>query len=145
MTEAIKVPISAIKSCASPYEVTLLSVIAMIYDDFGKCLMSIEDLATLSMMSAGKTHQTLRSLVEKGLIIAQPALAQQELQAGRLDTCSSCGCDYPLLEKHHIISRKDGGSDAPENIAYLCPNCHRLAHATSYRPFWKEEKKNGKD
>lgn len=36
--------------------------------------------------------------------------------------------DIPFLEVHHIVPLYDGGSDAPENCAALCPNCHRAIH-----------------
>jgi 5-methylcytosine-specific restriction protein A len=31
----------------------------------------------------------------------------------------------PYLEVHHVISVRDGGCDAPGNLAALWPNCHR--------------------
>jgi len=47
-------------------------------------------------------------------------------QAGR---CYVCGFDYePILETHHILPQKSGGSDEPTNLVRLCPNCHRLTH-----------------
>lgn len=42
--------------------------------------------------------------------------------------CSSCGWDKEICDIHHIIPRGQGGSDDHSNLAYLCPNCHRLAH-----------------
>lgn len=33
-----------------------------------------------------------------------------------------------FLEVHHILRLADDGPDAPENVAALCPNCHRAAH-----------------
>lgn len=36
--------------------------------------------------------------------------------------------DGPYLEVHHIFRLADDGPDAPENVACLCPNCHRQAH-----------------
>ena len=41
--------------------------------------------------------------------------------------CSNCGWNEEVCDLHHIISRKDGGSDDHANLTYLCPNCHRLA------------------
>jgi len=29
---------------------------------------------------------------------------------------------------HHIIPLADGGPDTLENVAALCPNCHRKMH-----------------
>lgn len=34
----------------------------------------------------------------------------------------------PYLEVHHIKMLKDGGSDTPNNVIALCPNCHRKRH-----------------
>ena len=31
----------------------------------------------------------------------------------------------PYLEVHHIVQLSKGGPDHPENVAALCPNCHR--------------------
>lgn len=50
--------------------------------------------------------------------------------------CEYCGKDGPFLtdenerylEVHHILRLADDGPDAPENVACLCPNCHRHAH-----------------
>ncbi|NBA88903.1 hypothetical protein GVN16_24220 [Emticicia sp. CRIBPO] len=34
----------------------------------------------------------------------------------------------PFLEVHHILRLADDGVDLPENVAAICPNCHREAH-----------------
>jgi 5-methylcytosine-specific restriction protein A len=34
----------------------------------------------------------------------------------------------PFLEIHHIIPLAEGGQDIIENVAALCPNCHRKMH-----------------
>lgn len=34
----------------------------------------------------------------------------------------------PFLEVHHINRLADDGPDTPENVAAICPNCHREAH-----------------
>lgn len=34
----------------------------------------------------------------------------------------------PFLEAHHIIPLSEGGADSIDNIAALCPNCHRKMH-----------------
>lgn len=34
----------------------------------------------------------------------------------------------PFLEVHHLYMLKDGGLDHPDNIAAICPNCHRRVH-----------------
>jgi 5-methylcytosine-specific restriction protein A len=35
----------------------------------------------------------------------------------------------PYLEVHHIEWLSEGGEDSIENVAALCPNCHRKMHA----------------
>lgn len=34
-------------------------------------------------------------------------------------------CSEKCFEIHHIIERAEGGSDDPENLIVLCPNCHQ--------------------
>lgn len=34
----------------------------------------------------------------------------------------------PFLETHHIIYLSKGGKDTVENVAAICPNCHRKIH-----------------
>ena len=31
----------------------------------------------------------------------------------------------PYLEVHHIVALSSGGADSPDNVAAVCPNCHR--------------------
>lgn len=49
--------------------------------------------------------------------------------------CEGCGAiapfktyKGPFLEVHHLNRIADGGLNTPENVAALCPNCHRRAH-----------------
>jgi hypothetical protein len=42
------------------------------------------------------------------------------------DRCFICDEDNPhVLEEHHIIPRRHGGADEPNNLVTLCANCHR--------------------
>ena len=41
------------------------------------------------------------------------------------------GLGQPFLEVHHIHRLADDGPDVPQNVAALCPNCHRKAHFSS--------------
>lgn len=38
--------------------------------------------------------------------------------------CAKCGIYRWSLDKDHIIPKSKGGSDDPDNIQYLCQNCH---------------------
>ncbi len=43
--------------------------------------------------------------------------------------CEIPGCGFDdVLEIHHIISKKNGGSDDIENLLVLCPNHHTMLH-----------------
>ena len=41
--------------------------------------------------------------------------------------CMVCGWDI-AVEVHHVLERRNGGRNEPENLAVLCPNHHRMAH-----------------
>lgn len=45
-------------------------------------------------------------------------------------TCQHCKgkSKDPILNVHHIINRKNGGSNAPFNLITLCETCHRAYH-----------------
>jgi 5-methylcytosine-specific restriction protein A len=55
--------------------------------------------------------------------------------------CEACGLPAPFvddrgvgfLEVHHIHRLADDGLDAPENVAAICPNCHKRAHFSADR------------
>jgi len=55
--------------------------------------------------------------------------------------CEGCGTQAPFvsqdgtpfLEVHHLVRLADDGPDTPENVAALCPNCHRRVHHGSDR------------
>lgn len=43
-------------------------------------------------------------------------------------TCCNFYVDGIILDFHHIIERANNGSDNLDNLTYICPNCHRIAH-----------------
>lgn len=42
--------------------------------------------------------------------------------------CAICGWNESTCDIHHIIQRKDGGSDKNDNLIIVCPNHHRIIH-----------------
>lgn len=44
--------------------------------------------------------------------------------------CTCCGFYVKgiVLDFHHIIHRADDGTNDLNNLTYICPNCHRIAH-----------------
>jgi 5-methylcytosine-specific restriction protein A len=45
----------------------------------------------------------------------------------------------PYLEVHHLFRLADDGPDSPENVAALCPNCHRMAHFGQNQDLFRDE------
>ena len=43
--------------------------------------------------------------------------------------CVLCGWNDSTCDIHHIIERKNGGSDDLTNLIIVCPNCHRVIHS----------------
>jgi 5-methylcytosine-specific restriction protein A len=62
-------------------------------------------------------------------------------------TCQGCGEPAPFqdlrgdpyLEVHHLDQRSEGGSDHPDNVIALCPNCHERIHNGSDGGVFNEE------
>lgn len=48
--------------------------------------------------------------------------------------CSLCGWSESTCDIHHIIPKKQGGTDDMNNLICICPNCHRLCHTTTKYP-----------
>lgn len=44
--------------------------------------------------------------------------------------CSNCGFYIKgvVWDIHHIVPRSKGGTNDMNNLTYICPNCHRIAH-----------------
>lgn len=42
-----------------------------------------------------------------------------------MNPCVLCG--FKKSDKHHIVKRRENGSDSEDNLVYLCPNHHWLA------------------
>lgn len=53
-------------------------------------------------------------------------------------SCYICNNDQEeLLESHHIVPRRFGGSDVSENLVDLCPNCHRAIESMYDKRFYE--------
>lgn len=54
-------------------------------------------------------------------------------------TCQICNAFAPTkLHIHHILKRKEGGTDHFDNLITVCPSCHSLADRKGYNPTWKK-------
>lgn len=54
--------------------------------------------------------------------------------------CQICGATKTnKLHIHHIIKRKDGGTDTSDNLITVCPKCHRTADTKLYDMEWDSD------
>lgn len=85
---------------------------------------------TATKPPSAKTSNARRSLYERSQHVVNYALARA---AG---SCEHCGTSAPFLktdgapylEVHHVDRVSDGGLDAPDKVAAICPTCHRWIH-----------------
>lgn len=61
-------------------------------------------------------------------------LARNRIVAKRGEKCEKCG-SRALIELHHIVRAKDGGTFAEDNCILLCWLCHQKAHGN--KPSYK--------
>jgi len=63
-----------------------------------------------------------------------PAVRRQVLDRDG-HRCTTPGCSASrFLEVHHVIARRAGGSNRPQNLVTLCHRCHRAAHEANGQP-----------
>lgn len=53
--------------------------------------------------------------------------------------CVICQWNIARCDVHHIIERREGGSDELDNLIVICPNCHRSVHVLGDKYISKEE------
>jgi 5-methylcytosine-specific restriction protein A len=82
-------------------------------------------------MPAGVSpNSAVTSYFSRSQVVRDYALARAN---GRCENCDDNApfvgvSGLPFLEVHHILRLSDGGPDAPNSVAAICPNCHREAH-----------------
>jgi 5-methylcytosine-specific restriction enzyme A len=94
-----------------------------------RTLAELRDIA-LTVVSKSFNKKEIKTSV----IIRSEAIKSYALKRANGD-CEGCSQPAPFfskggpfLEVHHIERIADGGPDHPENVAALCPNCHKRAH-----------------
>jgi 5-methylcytosine-specific restriction protein A len=111
----------------------------LIEDIVQKRIRSTEKLSNLKIKSIaeGKTpkgptfRETISTTYDRDPVIVQYALKRAN------GVCQLCDAPAPFnkkngepyLEVHHIQFLSEEGSDTIDNVAALCPNCHRKIHA----------------
>lgn len=48
--------------------------------------------------------------------------------------CSVCGWNEAQCDVHHILPKKNGGTNDNSNLTILCPNHHRMIHEGAILP-----------
>lgn len=57
---------------------------------------------------------------------------------GASGKCEICGCDNGnVLEQHHKIPARFGGTDRDENLTTVCANCHTVLERLYNESFWE--------
>lgn len=91
---------------------------------------ALRDLAAQARKNPPRKKVTGNEYVRNPFVVAA-ALARAN------DKCEMPNCDRGLitkvdgtkyLEVHHVIGLAEGGDDSLENVAALCPHCHRAQH-----------------
>lgn len=79
---------------------------------------------TIKRNSTHRVKETVKSIKDVSSRTAEKILKRMELP------CACCGLYIKGVhwDIHHIIPRKQGGTNEMNNLCYICPNCHRIAH-----------------
>lgn len=93
--------------------------------------------AKTNIASDATVRNCLKQLIGLGLVKMQPYHKVLKLPpSSNTSACSICG-EFPQgrssLDKHHIHLASKGGNNEPENITYLCHDCHIAVHSNCYR------------
>lgn len=114
----------------------------------GSLPASVPDAAGSSTVAA--LRKQVEAAIQPSSATSRLAIAQYRQRSGLVKRyallraggkCEACGSAPPFvddagngfLEVHHICRLADEGIDAPENVAAVCPNCHRRAHYSADR------------
>ena len=87
--------------------------------------MDAEDDVTIETTSRSSVNEYARS-----------AKIRRYVKARADGECEGCGSPapftsttgHPYLHAHHVHELSDGGSDTPDTVIALCPNCHYEVH-----------------
>lgn len=75
----------------------------------------------------GISSQKGKRVVPNSIALVSSRTASKILQRMNIG-CSNCGWSESTCDIHHIKGRKIPDPHNHDNLSYLCPNCHRLAH-----------------
>lgn len=91
-------------------------------------IVPLRTVLYLLRVGAGNRRRT----VGGGPMWAHSRVASDETQ------CAICGCENPnVLQQHHRIPSRFGGTDRDENLVVLCSNCHAVIERIYNEAFWE--------
>ena len=47
-------------------------------------------------------------------------------------TCQRCGQEFEKYHIHHIVKKKENGSDTNDNLITVCHKCHKILDTKEY-------------
>lgn len=95
-------------------------------------LKNIEDFDFLDSVEVTRELTTNERMEKNGFYIANVKGGGRwsSVFAERGGVCEIIGCGFnEVLEIHHFVSKKVGGTDGSSNLFVVCPNHHALIHA----------------
>lgn len=101
-----------------------------------------ENKSTILLELENKINQTDENDYVKSVVLNQFVRSEKIREYAKIRANGICElCENPapfddkygkpFLETHHIIYLSKGGSDSIDNVAAICPNCHRKIHNLS--------------
>ena len=90
------------------------------------------------------SRSVLRKEFERSAAVVEAALGRA---GGICELCEMSGpfkCldGRPFLEVHHVVPLSEGGEDTLNNVAAICPNCHRACHFSPEKNYMEVLLKN---
>ena len=96
----------------------------------GKELLSGTNKTCCSRSCSNKARVGIKYKRDKATYVNDMPTYRTMLINERDASCELCGYkEHPqILVVHHILERKNGGTNDITNLQLICPNCHALQH-----------------
>lgn len=95
-----------------------------------------EELKSVEYYNRMKTAEEMAETIYQS-IIYQSKIRQEVLYRDQY-TCQICQkVGDSSLHIHHILKRREGGTDHLDNLLTVCNKCHKSADSKLYDPDWK--------
>jgi len=107
----------------SPSEDTKKAISKTLKEYYSRKEVKTKHSVLVGELTKGKYNKNPDSLKELSKRTTGKILKRMQIK------CSLCGWNRAVGDLHHINGRKIKNADSHENLAYLCPNCHREVHS----------------